>query len=137
MGQVAVAWPSGWHGRGTQSIVEFLGIRLGCREAVICVGEFVAGNLHHLSLEWGKRACYSICQLLLGDQSRLGAITIDSPFWRPELTELQRELTSIYLSPSPGLHLLAHSGMQPRGLMEGALAKGKDMLELGDWQESW
>ena len=28
-------------------------------------------------------------------------------------------------SPSPGLHLLAHSGMQPRGLMEGALAKAK------------
>ena len=81
MGQVVVAWPSGWHGRGAQSIVEFLGIRLGCREAVTCVGEFVAGNLHHLNLEWGKRACDSICQLLLGDQSRLGSITIDLPFW--------------------------------------------------------
>ena len=37
----------------------------------------------------------------------------------------QSRLTRHFGSPSPGLHLLAHSGMQPRGLMEGALAKAK------------
>ena len=100
--------------------MEFLGIRLGCREAVIFVGEFVAGNLHHLSLEWGKRACYSICQLLLGDQSRWGSITIDSPFW-------------LAFAGSSPPRPLRHAAA---GLDGGRPGEGKDIWEVGDWQDN-
>ena len=49
----------------------------------------------------------------------------------------QSRLTRHFGSPSPGLHLLAHSGMQPRGLMEGALAKAKIFGKLVTGRTIW